>query len=72
MKAYTNDFQSINLKTKSLIAQKLMRIALAVHLSKGKLERKAKRDIKYYYGTFNGTVVEKSRRMIIEKPTTLQ
>ena len=49
-----------------------MRIALAVHLSKVKLERKAKRDIKYYYGTFNGTVIEKSRRMIIEKPSSYQ
>jgi hypothetical protein len=49
-----------------------MRIALAVHLSKTKLEKKAKRDIKYYYGTFNGTVIEKSRRMIVEKPNSYE
>lgn len=34
------------------------------------MENKAKRDIKYYYGTFNGTVLEKSRRFIIDKRTT--
>ena len=34
------------------------------------MENKAKRDIKYYYGTFNGTVVEKSKKMILEKSNT--
>jgi hypothetical protein len=47
-----------------------MKIALTVHLSKQKLEAKAKRDIKNYYGTFNGTVAERSRRLIVEKHTT--
>jgi hypothetical protein len=53
-----------------VVAQKLMRVAMAVHLSKQKLEGKARRDIRNYYGTFNGTVGEKSRRLIIDKPTT--
>lgn len=46
-----------------------MKVALAVHLSKQKMEVKAKRDIKNYYGTFNGTVADRSRRIIVEKHT---
>lgn len=52
------------------MAENLLKISLAVHLSKLKLEQKAKRDIKNYYGTFNGTVVEKSKKMILEKGNT--
>jgi hypothetical protein len=47
-----------------------MKIALAVHLSKQKLEAKAKRDIRNYYGTFNGTTADKSRKLIVDKRTT--
>jgi hypothetical protein len=47
-----------------------MRVAMAVHLSKLKLEAKAKRDIRNYYGTFNGTVADKSRRLIIDRTAT--
>lgn len=43
-------------ETKSLVAQRLMKVALAVHLSRQKREAKARRDVKNYYGTFNGTV----------------
>ena len=32
--------------------------------------KKAKRDIVFYYGTFNGTVVEKTRKLILEKGNT--
>ena len=47
------------------MVENLLKISLAVHLSKQKLENKAKRDIKNYYGTFNGTIVEKSRKLIL-------
>lgn len=46
----------------------MLKISLAVHLSKQKLEAKAKRDVKYYFGAFNGTVIDKSKKMILEKP----
>jgi hypothetical protein len=48
--------------------ENLLKISLAVHLSKQKMEMKAKRDVKYYYGTFNGTVIDKSKKMILDKP----
>jgi hypothetical protein len=47
-----------------------MKVALAVHLSRLKREAKARRDVKSYYGTFNGTVGERSKRIIVEKPAT--
>lgn len=49
------------------MVENLLKISLAVYLSKQKMESKAKRDVKYYYGTFNGTVADKSKKMILEK-----
>lgn len=49
------------------MAENLLKISLAVYLSKQKMEIKARRDVKYYYGTFNGTVVDKSKKMIFDK-----
>ena len=54
------------------MVENLLKISLAVHLSKQKLENKAKKDIKNYYGTFNGTVNDKSKKLILEKRNTYQ
>ena len=47
------------------MAENLLKISIAVHLSHKKMENKAKRDIKNYFGTFNGTVVDKSKKVIL-------
>ena len=52
------------------MVENLLKISLAVQMSRQKLEGKARRDIKYYYGSFNGTVVERSKKMILEKGNT--
>ena len=54
-----------NLETKRKMAENLLKISIAVHLSHKKMENKAKRDIKNYFGTFNGTVVDKSKKVIL-------
>lgn len=54
------------------MTENLLKISLAIHLSKLKLEQKAKRDIRNYYGTFNGTIIEKTKKLILEKGNTYQ
>ncbi len=34
-----------------------MKIALSVHLSKQKMDNKIVKDVKQYYGNFNGTIM---------------
>lgn len=46
------------------MTENLLKISLAVHLSAEKMTHKGKRDIKNYYGNFNGTVLNKSRKLI--------
>jgi hypothetical protein len=62
---YPTQYADFYAETKRTMAENLLKISLAIHLSKKKLEQKAKRDIKNYYGTFNGTVIEKSKKLIL-------